>query len=164
MYRYWHGAIVGRTVSHVWEGYASVLFIEFGALRQAGYMRRDGNPGEPEGEFELTTMESYADWNLMLKDTLLATAEKIRTRRTRALRWLIGRRLFTFEIDPISRSTRLTFGHGIVLHTATRCRQLHSSPHWMLRSPTSGSDNWASIVLPRTANACSAAGRVGNPA
>jgi len=27
-----------------WQGYASVLFIEFGALHELGYMCRDGSP------------------------------------------------------------------------------------------------------------------------
>jgi hypothetical protein len=118
-----------------------VLFVEFGNLHDAGYLLRDGSAGHPRGDFGLTTMESYADWELLLNHKSLATAEAIRIRRTRALRRLVGRRLLTFEIDAASRSTRLTFGHEIVLQTLTRRRQFHPRPHWILRSPTSASDD-----------------------
>jgi hypothetical protein len=46
-FTYWSGPIVGQSVSHVWQGYAAVLFLEFGKLSPAEYTLRDGRPGEP---------------------------------------------------------------------------------------------------------------------
>jgi hypothetical protein len=41
--------LVGMKVSHLWRGYGSAIFLEFGAL-SPGRVRRDGTPGNPTGE------------------------------------------------------------------------------------------------------------------
>jgi hypothetical protein len=43
--------IIGMPVSHVWRGYGSALFLEFGHLRPRA--KRDGTPSHPEGEMSL---------------------------------------------------------------------------------------------------------------
>ncbi len=43
--------LVGLPVSHVWQGHGSALFREFGELRPR--VRRDGSPGNPDGEMGL---------------------------------------------------------------------------------------------------------------
>src|SRR5581483_1710456 len=95
--------------------------------------------GEPNGEFGLTTMASYAGWDLMIKGKMLATSESIRSYRIAALRRLIGRRLL--RLRSISRSTGLKFNHGVRLQTATLCRRFRSSPHRLVRLPTTRSDD-----------------------
>lgn len=54
-------AISGLTVSHVWRGHGSALFIEFGALTPR--VRRDGNPGAPSGEIGL-----MIEWSWRIED------------------------------------------------------------------------------------------------
>jgi hypothetical protein len=147
MFRYWHGPVVGESVTHIWQGFASVLFIEFGALRPAGYVRRDGTAGEQRGEIELTTMNSYAAWELLLNGKHIMDAEAKWQHRDRALKRLIGRRLRMFEIDAASLSTRLSFGCGLMLRTRTLRQQLHPPPHWRMRL---GSDDWPSVILSGT--------------
>ena len=44
-------ALVGLPVSHVWMGYGSALFIEFGNLTER--KRRDGSIGNPDGDITL---------------------------------------------------------------------------------------------------------------
>src|SRR5687767_6475671 len=44
--------LVGMTVSHLWRGYGSAIFLEFGAL-SPGSVRRDGTPGNPIGEIAI---------------------------------------------------------------------------------------------------------------
>ncbi|RUO42193.1 hypothetical protein CWE22_08615 [Pseudidiomarina aestuarii] len=44
-------ALLGKPVSHVWVGYGSALFVEFGSLTTR--VRRDGTDGNPVGEFTL---------------------------------------------------------------------------------------------------------------
>ncbi len=44
-------SLVGLPISHVWRGYGSAIFLEFGRL-EARY-RRNGSPGNPEGEASL---------------------------------------------------------------------------------------------------------------
>ena len=43
--------MIGLPVSHVWLGYGSAVFMEFGKLTQSGRMRRDGTQRSPSGEF-----------------------------------------------------------------------------------------------------------------
>jgi hypothetical protein len=40
--------LIGLPLSHLWNGYGSALFLEFGALEPR--KRRDGSPGQPWGE------------------------------------------------------------------------------------------------------------------
>ena len=37
------------TVAHVWRGYGTAIFLEFGSLTP--WTRRDGSPGQPNGTF-----------------------------------------------------------------------------------------------------------------
>lgn len=43
--------LIGMPVSHVWRGYGSAIFLEFGALRPR--VRMDGSPGNSSGEITL---------------------------------------------------------------------------------------------------------------
>jgi len=90
---YWNGLIVGQSVSHLWEGYAGVLFVEFGRLSPAEYTLRDGSPGQPRGEIELTTMESFAAWKLSLHGKQITTSDALFRHSDRFIKRLIGRRL-----------------------------------------------------------------------
>jgi hypothetical protein len=51
----------GQIVSHVWRGYGSAIFIEFGKLTPRS--RRDGSPGHPEGEVSLGV-----EWSWRIED------------------------------------------------------------------------------------------------
>ncbi len=44
-------ALIGKSVSRVWRGYGSALFLELGELAPGPL--RDGKSGEPKGEFTL---------------------------------------------------------------------------------------------------------------
>lgn len=50
-------SLVGMPVSHVWRGYGSALFLEFGRLRPT--TKRDGSDGNPEGEMSLMVEWSW---------------------------------------------------------------------------------------------------------
>ena len=41
--------MIGKELRHIWNGYGSSLFLEFGNLLDAG-KRQDGSPRNPEGE------------------------------------------------------------------------------------------------------------------
>src|ERR1700694_3988693 len=131
---YWNGPIVGQSVSHAWQGYAGVLFFEFGKLSPAEYTLRDGSPGQPSGEFTLTTMESFAAWKLLMhgKEITTTTSDAQFRHSARFIKRLIGRRLQTFAIDAASLSTRLNFSNGLVLTTRTLYEPLQPPPHSLL--------------------------------
>ena len=58
---YFRSAVCGLAVSHVWRGYGSALFVEFGALTPT--IRRDGTSGEPSGEIGL-----MIEWSWRIED------------------------------------------------------------------------------------------------
>jgi len=45
--------LIGLPVSHIWNGYGSAIFLEFGLLTPSTRRRRDGSPGNPKGQFTL---------------------------------------------------------------------------------------------------------------
>jgi hypothetical protein len=153
MFRFWHGPIIGLRLEHLWEGYAARIFLQFGRLHPSKYTRPDGSPGQPEGEFQLTNMHSWSTWELSLKGKSLATSEGRWPIRAQVLeRLLIGRRLQSIQIEARTRSTRLTFTRALVLNTETLSGCRGREPHWLLRLPTSGSDDWPHVVLPGTSS------------
>jgi hypothetical protein len=54
--------LVGMQVSHVWRGYGSAIFVEFGALTQ-GRARSDGSPSIPKGELTVSI-----EWSWRIED------------------------------------------------------------------------------------------------
>jgi hypothetical protein len=60
-------ALIGKAVSHVWRGYGSAVFIEFGQLAP-GRIRRDGEEGNSQGE--LTLMIEWG-WRVERKNSIL---------------------------------------------------------------------------------------------
>jgi hypothetical protein len=45
--------LIGLPVSHIWNGYGSAIFLEFGSLSPSTRRRKDGSLGNPKGEFTL---------------------------------------------------------------------------------------------------------------
>lgn len=54
-------SLIGLPVSHVWRGHGSAVFIELGQLSRR--QRRDGSPGNPEGEVSLGV-----EWSWRIED------------------------------------------------------------------------------------------------
>jgi len=52
-------ALIGLPVSHVWRGYGSALFLEFGQLKKSQVIRRDGTRGDPFGQTSLMIQWSW---------------------------------------------------------------------------------------------------------
>jgi hypothetical protein len=150
MYQFWHGPVVGLKVSHVWSSYATCLFLEFGVLtRGETYTSLRGNVREfePSGVWSITSMNSWPAWWLRRNRQVIASCEEWKPLRSHALRLLIGRRLNSLEIDQASKSTRLRFSLGFELETKTDIQRLRHEPHWLMRGPGQGTDNWPHIEL-----------------
>jgi hypothetical protein len=54
-------ALGGQRLSHVWRGYGSAIFLEFGNL--TARMRPDGSQGNPKGQFTLRI-----EWSWRIED------------------------------------------------------------------------------------------------
>ena len=61
-------ATIGMAVAHVWRGYGSALFIEFGELTPASSQRKDGTPRAPSGEIGLMI---ETDWRIENAHTIV---------------------------------------------------------------------------------------------
>ena len=147
-YRDWRGRVVGQTVTQVWEGYASRIFISFGELTPSTYVLRSGSPGRPRGKIELSNMQSESGWDLSLDGILLADCESPATRRHRALQRLAGKRLLRVQIDAQSLATVLSFSTGIAITTWKLLGSRETRPHWSMRV---GENEWPPITLQGTA-------------
>ncbi len=153
MYTPWHGPVIGLNVSHVWASYSTCLFLEFGELTPIEDMTdRNGkiHQFEPTGIWSMTSMESWPAWWLRQDGRPVGSWLDEPPLRLRALRLLVGRRLNALAIDRRTNSTRLTFSLGMELETRTDIARLAREPHWLLRGPTQGADDWPHIVLRST--------------
>lgn len=54
--------LVGMKVGHLWKGYGSAIFLEFGEL-SPGKVRHDGSPGNPIGEISIGI-----EWSWRIED------------------------------------------------------------------------------------------------
>lgn len=144
MFRDWYGPAIGVTVAHVWVGYAARIFLELGRLHPASYVRRDGKPGNPHGDFTLTTMDCPPEWSLASGGRNVTSEMRYWKIQERWLRLLIGRRLQRLQIDANYRSTTLTFSEGVILTTWSDIRR----PHWELCSMEGASARGSSSNCP----------------
>jgi hypothetical protein len=86
--------LVGLPVSHVWQGYGSALFLEFGELRPT--VRRDRSAGNPDGEMGLML---DCGWRIEGRRSILCGSSSPERAWSRALGLLrgaevVGARLF----------------------------------------------------------------------
>src|SRR5579884_1464400 len=152
MDRVWHGPLARQVVTDAWQGYASCLFIEFGELKPAElWTDASGNErrSRPRGEWTLTSMDSFPAWRIYCRERLIATSACSWSCRARGLRLLVGRQLWNLQINQDSLSTRLRFSLGVTLETQTKAQglHLHTWPHWLMRGPQHGDDDWPGIPL-----------------
>ena len=150
MFHFWHGPIVGQTVSHVWHSFAWCIFMEFGRLTPGEWhVDRKGvrRQYQPRGEWTITSMDSWPTWKLFQKNRELASSDTRCRGRDRALRCLIGRRVSAIEIDKRSRATRLRFSQGFVLETQTTLPSMRREHHWLIRAQMCVSGDYRPVVL-----------------
>lgn len=78
--------LIGMPVSHIWRGYGSALFLEFGTLSERS--KRDGSAGDPEGEMSLMIEWS---WRIEGKRSILCGSWGDERRWSRVFHVLQGR-------------------------------------------------------------------------
>lgn len=148
-YRYWHGPVVGQTITLVWQGMWARFWLKFGKLTPASYTLSSGRSRRPHGEFELSNMDSLSNWTLTLRGRTIATSESYGRVRESSLRRLIGRRLLSVQIDERSRSTILRFTRELMLTTRPMPNCGERRPHWLLRLSR---ENWPPLILNGTSS------------
>lgn len=104
--------LVGLPISHVWPGYGTALFLEFGELTP--YTKRDGSPGEPGGQYSI--MIQWA-WRIEDKTSILCGSDNDEGERTANRARLVGRTVE--EIALVGRLPELSVSLSGELYVAS---------------------------------------------
>jgi hypothetical protein len=118
--------LIGLPVSHIWNGYGSAIFLEFGSLTPSTKRRRDGSLKNPKGEFTL-----IIEWSWRVEGKRLVWGGSW----SEADRWArLLPRLQNTSVTSISLTGRLpeiavTFSNGLHLLSFTT---VEGDPEWAL--------------------------------
>jgi hypothetical protein len=102
--------LVGLKVSHLWQGYGTTIFAEFGRL--APQTRRGGTPGNPQGEFGLMVEST---WRVEGRKSILCDSSSERDRWDRGCRFLIGQSVTSISCFGRFSDIDLALANGIHL-------------------------------------------------
>ena len=129
--------LVGLPISHVWRGYGSAIFLEIGNLTPRS--KRDGSPGNPEGEVSLGVEWS---WRIEDQGSILCGSWSEEDRWEAALDLLRGAQITRCEL----------FGAlpEVMISTAAGFRFLSFSttegqPQWHLIDRRNGATRWFTV-------------------
>lgn len=86
-------ALKGKIVSHVWRGYGSAVFVEFGELTPR--KRRNGEDGNPDGELSLMVEWS---WRFERKNSILGGSWSSEKKWPGMFKKIIGATVIEVEI------------------------------------------------------------------
>ena len=133
-------ALTGREVSHVWRGYGTALFIEFGDLRPSIVTRRDGSRGNPEGELGL-----MVEWSWRIEDqtSVICGSDSEAEMQRVALESLLGAKVVDAALLGRLPELSIELETGVCIRTFMTAE---GDPEWALadrRRPASS--RWLSI-------------------
>lgn len=125
-------ALVGKPVSHVWQGMGSAIFIEFGQLTTR--QRRDGEPGQLYGE--LTLMIKWS-WRFERNYSILGGSWSSPRRWPGMYRKLIGSTVSKVEIFGYLPEIVVSLSNGLRIVSFMTAE---SQPEWtvLTRNPFIG--------------------------
>lgn len=118
--------LLGLTVSHIWQGYGSAIFLEIGALRPNLRLRRDGSQRNPLGEWTLGIEWS---WRIEGKRRIWCGSWSDKERWPRALSRLQGTRVESVSIFGRLPEISMSFSNGLHLLSMMTAE---GDPEWWL--------------------------------
>jgi hypothetical protein len=126
-------ALKGKVVSHVWRGYGSAIFVEFGVLTPT--FKRDGEPGEPDGE--LTLMIEWS-WRIERPKSILGGSWSSEQRWPSMFKRLIGSTVSEVETFGTLPEIAVSLSNGL---RVVSLMTAEGQPSWAViaRSPALGS-------------------------
>jgi hypothetical protein len=101
-------ALIGKPITHVWRGYGSAIFIEFGSLTQR--TRRDGSPGQPSGE--ITLMIEWS-WRVEKARSIMGGSCSSERRWPAIFKKLLGSVVTDVELVGVLSEVSLTLSNGM---------------------------------------------------
>ena len=126
-------AVTGKTISHVWRGYGSALFLEFGELTPQ--TSHDGRDLDPSGH--ITLMIEWS-WRISTENSILAGSWSDEETWPDIFQDLVGSTLEAIELFGELPEVRLTLSSG---HRVVSFMTSDGQPEWALisRQPDLGS-------------------------
>lgn len=134
--------LVGLPVSHIWRGYGSAIFLEFGELNP-GRLRRDGSPGNPRGEWTLGIEWS---WRIEGKRRIWCGSWSEVDRWPRAFARMQGKRVASVSL--YGRLPEISLGLSNGLHLLSMMTA-EGDPEWGLTRRSGGSSISISVRVGR---------------
>lgn len=107
-------SLVGHTVSHVWFGDYSALYLELAELTPSKLIRRDGSLGNPRGEF---TVYAGFDWRIERPRSIYGSRDCTRRRQRSITAKLLGTRVTSASVYGRLPELQIGFSSGMWLTT-----------------------------------------------
>jgi hypothetical protein len=116
--------LIGLPLSHLWQGYGSAIFLEFGRTETG--QRRDGSHRNPRGEW---TLMIELGWRIECKRLIWCGSSSDSARWPRAFRRIEGARVVSVSLWGRLAEIELTLSNGLrVLSMMTA----EGDPEWGL--------------------------------
>ena len=124
-------ALIGLPINHIWRGYGSAIFLEFGELTP-GRVRRDGSAGNPRGEWTLCIEWS---WRIEGKRRIWCGSSSDEKRWPRAFARLMGARVTCVSLYGRLPEISLDLSNGLHLLSMMTAE---GDPEWGLTQRSGG--------------------------
>jgi hypothetical protein len=116
--------LIGMPVTHIWRGYGSAIFVELGELRPK--VRRDGTPGNAQGQFGLSIEWS---WRIEGKRRIWCGSWSEEGHWPRAFACLLGSKVASISL--LGRLPEIDMGLTNGLHIVSMMTA-EGDPEWVL--------------------------------
>lgn len=117
-------SLIGLPLNHIWKGYGSAIFLEFGSLRPR--MRRDGSVGNPTGEWTLGIEWS---WRIEGKRLIWCGSSSDADRWPRVFTSLLNAKVASISLAGRLPEIDMMLSNG--LHVVS-CMTAECDPQWGL--------------------------------
>jgi hypothetical protein len=130
-------ALIGLPVSHVWRGYGSAIFLEFGRLTPRTY--RSGKSGNPRGELGL-----MIQWSWRIENAVSILCGSWGEERLWVPTFDLLRNKVVAELSVVGRLPEIVVGltEGLYLSSFMTAE---GDPQWSLFDRRSGTVRWLCV-------------------
>lgn len=132
-------SLIGLPIAHIWRGYGSAIFLEFGALTPSTRVRRDGSLRNPRGEMGLGL---DCGWRIEGKRSILCGSSTDEPRLERVLAYLTKATITEATLFGRLPEIDLTLSSGIHVISLTTHQ---SDPGWTLYDHLGDEIRWMHV-------------------
>jgi hypothetical protein len=100
------------TISHIWQGFGSAIFLEAGTLIASTDIRRDGTQCSPKGEMSIMIQW---DWRIENETNILTGSSSDETERLRFFDQILGSQVTSLTLFARLPEIQIGFSNGLYL-------------------------------------------------